>query len=538
MDWGLESGLNFATGETGAGKSIILGDLKLVLGERADKSLIRAGADQCSVETLFELDDSVRIDQVLEEQGIEPCEEGRLLLRRIFAATGTNRQFINGSLSTLAVLKEVGDRLVDLHGPHDHQSLLSREEQLRLVDAFAENGGLLTEYQRLFQGQADLHRELRQLESENAENNIALWRHQVAELQGAGLKAGELAAIQARYAVAANARRILELTSAIIHGLSHSEDSVVMRLAEVARLLRELERLDDGAAAFVESHRVATVELEELEQELLHYQDKLELDPGALKEMEERLNLIQALQRKYQRDEEGMLELARELEDKLSRIERRDDSIAQIRSKIEMFSQQVRQLCAQLTRKRRSAASELKGRIGQHLSELGFRQANFKIQFDALQAPGNSGTDAVEFLFAANPGEPLRPLRAIASSGEISRIMLAFKTALAQQDLVGLLVFDEIDANVGGEIANAVGLKMRALGATHQVLAITHMPQVAAAAPTHFLVTKEVAGGRTRTALEEVQNDRRVEEIARMLGGKTRLAMAHARELLKLANIK
>jgi len=538
MDWELESGFNVVTGETGAGKSIILGALKLVLGERADKSLIRAGADQCSVETLFELDDSVRIDQVLEEQGIEPCEEGRLLVRRIFAATGTNRQFINGSLSTLAVLKEVGDRLVDLHGPHDHQSLLSREEQLRLVDAFAENEGLLTEYQRVFQGQADLHRELRQLESENAENNIALWRHQVAELQGAGLKAGELAAIQARYAVAANARRILELTSAIIHGLSHSEDSVVMRLAEVARLLRELERLDGGTAAFVESHRVATVELEELEQELLHYQDKLELDPGALKEMEERLNLIQALQRKYQRDEEGMLELARELEDKLSRIERRDDSIAQIRSKIEMFSQQVRQLCAQLTRKRRSAASELKGRIGQHLSELGFRQANFKIQFDALQAPGNSGTDAVEFLFAANPGEPLRPLRAIASSGEISRIMLAFKTALAQQDLVGLLVFDEIDANVGGEIANAVGLKMRALGATHQVLAITHMPQVAAAAPTHFLVTKEVAGGRTRTALEEVQNDRRVEEIARMLGGKTRSAMAHARELLKLANIK
>ena len=206
MDWELESGFNVVTGETGAGKSIILGALKLVLGERADKSLIRAGADQCSVETLFELDDSVQIDQVLEEQGIEPCEEGRLLLRRIFAATGTNRQFINGSLSTLAVLKEVGDRLVDLHGPHDHQSLLSREEQLRLVDAFAENGGLLTEYQRLFQGQADLHRELRQLESEYAENNIALWRHQLAELQGAGLKAGELAAIQARYAIAANAR--------------------------------------------------------------------------------------------------------------------------------------------------------------------------------------------------------------------------------------------------------------------------------------------------------------------------------------------
>jgi DNA repair protein RecN (Recombination protein N) len=538
LDWELESGFNVVTGETGAGKSIILGALKLVLGERADKSLIRAGTDQCSVETLFELDDSARIDQILEEQGIEPCEEGRLLLRRIFAASGTNRQFINGSLSTLAVLKEVGNRLVDLHGPHDHQALLARDEQLRLLDAFAENSGSLNEYQRVFQAQADLHRELRQLESEYAENNIVLWQHQRAELQGAGLKVGELAAVQARYAVAANARRILELTSAIIYGLSHSEESVLIRLAEVARLLKELERLDGGTVEFMESHRVATVELEELEQGLLHYQDKLEIDPGALHQMEERLNLIQALQRKYQRDEGGMLELAGELEEKLNRVERRDEVIAQIQSKIEIFSQQVRQLCAQLTRKRRSAASELEGRIGQHLSELGFRQANFKIEFDALHQPGNTGADAAEFLFAANPGEPLRPLRAIASSGEISRIMLAFKTALAQQDLVGLLVFDEIDANVGGEIANAVGSKMQALGATHQILAITHMPQVAAAAPTHFLVTKEVDGGRTRTALEEVKTDRRVDEIARMLGGKTKSAVAHARELLRLANSK
>jgi DNA repair protein RecN (Recombination protein N) len=384
----------------------------------------------------------------------------------------------------------------------------------------------------------DLHRELRQLESEYAENNIVLWQHQRAELQGAGLKVGELAAIEARHAVAANARRILELISAIIHGLSHSEESVLIRLAEVARLLKELQRLDGGTAEFIENHRVAMVELEELEQGLLHYQDKLEIDPGALHHLEERLNLIQALQRKYQRDEEGMLELADELEEKLSRVERQDEMVAQIQSKIEMFSQQVQQLCAQLLGKRRSAATELEGRIGKHLGELGFRQANFKIRFDALHEPGNTGADAVEFLFAANPGEPLRPLRAIASSGEISRIMLAFKTALAQQDLVGLLVFDEIDANVGGEIANAVGLKMQALGATHQVLAITHMPQVAAAAPTHFLVTKEVDGGRTRTALEEVKNDRRVDEIARMLGGKTKSAVAHARELLRLANSK
>ncbi|MGA8659812.1 MAG: DNA repair protein RecN [Chthoniobacterales bacterium] len=533
LDWELESGFNVVTGETGAGKSIILGALKLVLGERADKSLIRAGADQCSVETLFELEDSVRIDQLLEEQGIDPCEEGRLLLRRIFAVTGTNRQFINGSQTTLAVLKEIADRLVDLHGPHDHQSLLSRVEQLRLVDAFAENNAVLNEYQRVFQAQADLHHELHELQSEYAEDNIALWRHQLAELQGAGLKVGELAALQAKYAVAANARRILELTCAIIHGLSQAEESVLMRLAEVARLLKELERLDASTAEFSESHRSAAVELEELERAILRYQDKLEIDPGALHQMEERLNLIQGLQRKYHQDEKEMLELVSELEEKLSRVERRDEFIAQLQAKIEVHSRQLLVLCAQLAEKRRSAASELGRRIGKHLSDLGFHQARFEIYFEALDDPGNTGADAVEFLFASNPGEPLRPLRAIASSGEISRIMLAFKTALAQQDLVGLLVFDEIDANVGGEIANAVGSKMKALGATHQVLAITHMPQVAAAAPTHFLVSKEVDDGRTRTALEKVRDDRRVDEIARMLGGKTKSAVAHARELLK-----
>jgi DNA repair protein RecN (Recombination protein N) len=533
LDWELESGFNVVTGETGAGKSIILGALKLVLGERADKSLIRAGADQCSVETLFELEDSVRIDQLLEEQGIDPCEGGRLLLRRIFAVTGTNRQFINGSQTTLAVLKEIGDRLVDLHGPHDHQSLLSRVEQLRLVDAFAENNAVLNEYQRVFQAQADLHHELHELQSEYAEDNIALCRHQLAELQGAGLKVGELAALQAKYAVAANARRILELTSAIIHGVSQAEESVLMRLAEVARLLKELERLDASTAEFNESHRSAAVELEELERAILRYQGKLEIDPGALHQMEERLNLIQGLQRKYHQDEKEMLELVSELEEKLNRVERRDEFIAQLQAKIEVHSRQSRVLCAQLAEKRRSAASELGRRIGKHLSDLGFHQARFEIYFEALDDPGNTGADAVEFLFASNPGEPLRPLRAIASSGEISRIMLAFKTALAQQDLVGLLVFDEIDANVGGEIASAVGSKMKALGATHQVLAITHMPQVAAAAPTHFLVSKEVDDGRTRTALEKVRDDRRVDEIARMLGGKTKSAVAHARELLK-----
>jgi DNA repair protein RecN (Recombination protein N) len=532
LDWELEPGFTVVTGETGAGKSIILGALKLVLGERADKTLIRTGAEQCSVEARFEIADPVRTNQLLSEQGIDPCEGDQLLLRRLLAANGTNRQFINGCQTTLSVLKDVGDGLVDLHGPHDHQSLLAREYQLRLVDAFGGSEELCHSFRQTFEQLRTLRDQLEQLESENAAGNLELWQHQLAEIRDTAIQVGELESLEAKYALASNAHRILELTSLSLLQLADAEDSILTRLADIARTLRELERLDPGATELARNHERGTVELEELERDLRHYQEKIDVDPGSLRQLEERLNLLEGLRQKYHRNEEELLALAADLEKKLDQIDGREAALEKIRADFESTSRKMQELGKHLAGDRRTAGTKLAEQIRVHLADLGFQQARFDLQWEALREPISSGFDQIEFLFSPNPGEPLRPLRAIASSGEISRVMLAIKTALAQQDLIGLLVFDEIDANVGGEIARAVGRKMQTLGENHQVLAITHMPQVAAAARKHFFVSKEVSDGRTRTALQEVGGSERLEEIARMLGGKSQSALEHARTLL------
>jgi len=533
LDWDLAPGFTVVTGETGAGKSIILGALKLVLGERADKTLIRAGADQCSVEAAFEVDESSDINRILEQQGIDPCEDGQLLLKRIYSGTGTNRQFVNGSLTTVTVLKQIGDGLVDLHGPHDHQSLLSTENQLALVDGFADAGKLLEAYQHEYQSLSKLRKEREELLCQTSDENLQLWRYQCQELEAADLKNGELQALQARYSAGSNARRLLEVSGAVLQRLSEAEDSILRQLADVARQLRELNRLDAMGSDFLRSYEAATIELEDLERNLVDYQSRVEIDPEALQKIEERLNLLHSLQRKYTRDEEGLIALKQELTLLVERFDRRDEALAEIDSKIEEVRKRLEIRGNELTDARCQAAAKLAKVIGSHLKDLGFKQADFEIQTNARAEPAVSGLEAMEFFFAPNPGEPTKPLRAIASSGEISRLMLAIKTALAQQDSVGLLVFDEIDANVGGEIAHSIGAKMRSLGANRQVLAITHMPQVAAAATNHFFASKDVTGGRTRTELTEVIGNQRVEELARMLGGKSKSALEHAKELLR-----
>ena len=533
LDWELAAGFNVVTGETGAGKSIIIGALKMILGERADKSVIRTGEEQCSVEALFHLQDVDRINALLAEEGVDPCEDGELLIRRVLSVSGANRQFINGCQTTLGFLKDVGDGLVDLHGPHDHQSLLSKEYQLRLVDAFAGNESLFRTYPDVFGRWQQTRKELDEFEAETAVSNLDLWRHQLTEIRSAGIRVGERSELESQYSIAANGRRILELTGAGISLLSESENALLTQLGELARLLRELEKIDGQTHEFVEAHERATVELEELERSLVSYQQRVDLDPGALQMMEERLNLLERLSRKYARDEAGLLELAAELETKLSRAEHRESILEKLRLDADSLKQQVWSCAQQLTQVRHAGAVELAESIRRHLQDLGFAQASFDIVWEILNEPNRTGFDQVEFLFSPNPGEPLKPLRAIASSGEISRVMLAIKTALAQQDLIGLLVFDEIDANVGGEIASAVGKKMQTLGENRQVVAITHMPQVAAGARTHYFVSKEVIDGRTRSSLEEVQGDERLHELARMLGGRTSSALEHARTLLR-----
>jgi DNA repair protein RecN (Recombination protein N) len=534
LEWELEPGFTAITGETGAGKSIIIGALQLLLGERADKGLIRTGAETCTVEAVFAGEELNRLNERLLEAGVEPCD-GELIVKRSLSVSGANRQFINGSPATLAVLKMLGDELVDLHGPHDHQSLLSPERQLELLDAFAHAQDAVLG----FTGQ---YRELQALIAERAElsgvesaraQELDLLRHQLNEITAANLNPDEEQEIEARYKLASNSRRLIELASAIARRLSEADDSVLAQLAESQRLFRELEKIDPDMAGFSGAHAASVVELSEIARSLGDYVERLDLDPAQLAALEQRVSLFETLKRKYGGSIPEVIAFGERAAERMRKIEGRDAELDRLGKEIDRKTAELRRAGAALHKLRADAAPKISKHIRQNLRDLGFRQSEFEAKLTELPEPKASGFDSVELLFSPNPGEPLKPLRSIASSGEISRLMLAIKSSLAAQDAIPLLVFDEIDANVGGEIANAVGAKMRALAEAHQVLCITHLPQVAAAASAHFVVTKEVAAGRTRSELHAVTRKARSEEIARMLGGQTQSALRHADTLLK-----
>ncbi len=535
LEWEIAPGFTAITGETGAGKSIIIGALQLLLGERADKSLVRTGADTCTVEAIFHGDDFAKWNARFEESGIEPCDND-LILKRSLSLSGTNRQFINGSPSTLANLKELGDDLVDLHGPHDHQSLLSPDRQLDLLDAFAAAGEAHDRFGKIF-------RQLRALEAEHAALNTAetareqeldLLRHQVNEIALANLSAEEEAQIESRYRLARNSRRLIEIASAVATKLSEADDAILSQLGETQKLLRELEKLDPSMATAAKAniHETAVVELSEIARDLGRYAENLDLDPEQLTALEQRVSLFESLKRKYGATIPEVIAFGERAAERMRKIEGRDEELQRLTSEIATHSTELRRVGEALRKLRAKAAPKLSEMVRRNLRDLGFKQSQFEAKMSQMETPRASGLDAVDLLFSPNPGEPLKPMRAIASSGEISRLMLAIKSALAAQDAVPLLVFDEIDANVGGEIAHAVGARMRELAKRHQVLCITHLPPVAAAATSQFVVTKEVRGGRTFTQLREVSGKARREEIARMLGGKSDEALKLAATML------
>jgi DNA repair protein RecN (Recombination protein N) len=534
LEWQMGPGSIAVTGETGAGKSIIIGALQLLLGERADKSLIRTGADLCTVEAVFSGSDLQKLNPQLVEAGVEACED-ELILKRTVSSTGTNRQFINGSPTTLSILKNLGDDLVDLHGPHDHQSLLSSETQLRLLDSFVRAEEQVEEYRKYY-------RQLQALLAEHAALNTAetareqeldLLRHQISEINSANLVAGEEEEIERRYKLASNSKRLIELASVVANKLSEADDSVLSQLAETQRLLRELEKIDSVVAQFSSAHAASAVELSEIARALSAYAEKLDLDPEQLAALEQRVSLFETLKRKYGGSIAEVIAFRERAAERMRKIEGRDAELERLAKEIEIVRAQMNRAGEALHKLRAKIAPKLSENIRRNLRDLGFRQSEFEARLTRLEEPRPNGFDSVELVFSPNPGEPPKALRAIASSGEISRLMLAIKSALAAHDAIPLLVFDEIDTNVGGEIAHAVGAKMRTLAQDHQVICITHLPQVAATGSSHFVVTKDVTRGRTFSNLHEVSGKARREEIARMLGGKNESALKLAVSLLK-----
>jgi len=538
LAWELPAGFTSITGETGAGKSIIIGALKFLLGERADRSVVRAGATAASIDAVFSLADPKEINAFLEERGIDPCtengEEGELILKRNIAVEGNGRQFINGSPCNLSVLKELGTRLVDLHGPHDHQSLFSRQEQTLLLDRYAEALPLRESYQECRAAVIAARREIAELESlSGGTHRLAQLQEEVEEIISANLSLEEEDLLNSRYKAASNSRRLIELSAATITRLEDEERGVGIALAESVRLLRDLGRLDERAGIHLEKLERLGEDLDLLLSELRDYAETIEVDAGELQQLEERVNLLGTLRRKYGPTMADVIARGEESARELERLSSLADLKEAAAHRLDSAMQKLTVSAQLLGEKRRSGSQKLAAIVAEELNDLGFKQAGFEITLEPQSEPGPDGAELAEFLFAPNPGEPFQPLRAIASSGEISRVMLALKSALAAQDKIPLLVFDEIDANVGGEIASKVAGKMRELGRGHQVLCITHLPQVAAAASAQFMVMKSVINARTETQLSSVAGEDRVTEIARMLGGVTDSAKTHARALLK-----
>jgi len=537
LTWELGPGFNTLTGETGAGKSILIDALNLLLGERADKTLIRSGAEACTVEAELELRDAAAAKELnaqLEEAGAEPCDGRALLLKRTVSSTGTNRQFINGSPVPLQALKALGDRLVDVHGPHDHQSLLANDKQAELLDAYGKLDSLR-------EACAAAHRELRAIEQERAslemseaerEQRLSLLQHQAGEIQGAKLQPGEDERLENDYRAASHAQNIVEQARTIAGLLSEADASVLTQLAQVERALNAWQRLDGSIADVEALNRAAIAQLTELLDAVQSRAERVDLNPEQLRQLEDRLNLVQSLKRKYGGSIEGVIAFGEKAAAQLAALEDRGEFLAKLAQREKAARQALDESAAKLTAARKKISKPLAEKIAQELRGLGFKKASFAIEISPAAQTGPAGADHVEFIFAPNPGEAARPLRAIASSGEMARVMLAVKTTLAEVDEVPILIFDEVDANVGGETAAQVGKKLRSLGKSHQVLCITHLPQVAAQGASHFAVEKRTKQGRTLTELTRLDGPAREQELARMLGGQTEASRALARSLL------
>ena len=537
----LQPGYNAITGETGAGKSVIIGGLNLVLGQRADRTLIRSGADACSVEAVLDVSRlRFPLKSFLEENGLEPAEGGQLVLKRTFTAAGTNRQFVNGSPTTLGVLAQLGEALVDMHGPHDHQSLLHPARQLEILDAFGSLDALRGGFAALVAKLAAVEAEKAGLivDEKTYAQQVDLLRFQVHEIQGARLQPGEEEALTEEHNRASNAAKILQLCQTGLGLIGEEEASIMTQLGAVGRQLQELKRIDPAGGCILSLHEQAVQAVRDVQSDLRGYADGVQLDPERLMALEERLNLVHNLKRKYGSTVDDVIAFGEEARARLEQLEQRDALVASLNAERKKLRDELTTLGAKLSGERKKIIPRLAKAAMVQLQDLGFKQSHFDVALASSALPDNgsvpaSGLDSIEFQFAPNPGEPPRPLRAIASSGEMARVMLALKTVLAAEDFIPVLVFDEVDANVGGETASVVGQKMRQIAAQRQVLCITHLPAVAASADAHYVVVKSVKEGRTISEITLLDAKERVTELARMLGGQSDAARKHAEALLK-----
>ena len=531
-----EAGFTAVTGETGAGKSILLGALSLLAGERADKSVIRQGATACEVEAALYFEDSTQITGVLGALELPPCEEGLLILKRSLAREKAPKITINGSLATLSALQRLGEHWVDFHGPSEPRRLLKESCQLDLLDLFGRCGATLVAYQGKYRAWRDSVNEHERIAHETrlSPEQIDFLRNQLARIAALELTDEAIEALERDFQRMSRAQELIELSSALAAGLT-GEEGVQSRVGALLREARQLELIDAASKPLADRLSSAAVELNDLGAEFSALSQQLQFDPEHAEQLTSRMNTWQELKRKHGGEVSAVLAAREELERRLEVQGDIEGTLARLEKLIAESERAAKKEAQALRTAREKAAKELSKVAAKSIAQLGFKKADFSVRVVGLAEMGPTGDCGCEFLFSPNVGEAPLPLNRVASSGELARVMLALKTVLADLDGVPLLVFDEVDANVGGEIGRVVGEKMAAIAKSHQVLCVTHLPQVAAQATCHLVVTKDQSKDRAVVTIEPIQASRqaRVSELARMLGdSKAKSALAHAEELL------
>lgn len=534
----LAEGFNVLSGETGAGKSIIVGALGLLLGERASADLIRSGADKATVEGVFDVSGLKSISLLADDRGIE-VEDDTLVLKREIATNGRGRAWINGTTVTATVLAEIGRELVNLHGQHDAQTLLDNESQRRILDAFGGAEPQATTVRKTFTELSAVRREIANLATRRAEaeKRADYLRHVANEIEEAKLSPGEDSRLEDEARVLENADELRTLASTLGELLSGEEASVMGQLGAAQRPLSSIERIDPSAARMQELFDAGFYALQELARAVEDYAGSVELDPTRLEDVRRRRDRLFGLLKKYGPSLENVIETGRSARAELDLIDTAQFDLANLNARETELRRRLVSEAERLSEMRLSAAKKLAKAVDALLPSLGMPDGRFRVTLTSRDEPNVEGAEDVEFRVALNVGHEDRPLARVASGGELSRVMLALKTILARVDRVPTLIFDEVDAGIGGRVGLQVGDTLRRVAAEHQVFAISHLPQIAARAHHHIVVAKGAKGGVTTADITVLEGTSRVNEIARMLGGdpESKVSRAHAKELLESA---
>src|SRR5215510_1506850 len=533
----LAPGFNVLSGETGAGKSIIVGALGLLLGERASADVIRTGADRATVEGEFDIADRPEIKTLLDERGIDVDERVVVLKREV--APGRGRAWINGTAVNAGMLAEIGRLFVNLHGQHEAQTLLDRDAQRRILDAFAGATDVATRVKDAHDSLSTIIREIADLTKRrtDAERRADYLRHVVREIDDAKLVEGEDVRLEAEANRLENSEELRGLASGIASALDGEEDAVLQKLAAVARHLASIQRIDPSLSRLQESYDAAYYAIEAMARELEEYEAAVDLDPARLEDVRRRRDLLFRLTKKYGGALADVIRTGEEARTELDLVDSAGIDIRQLEGREKEARLALQDASAELSQLRAVGADQLARAVDGVLPDLGMADGHVHVALLPLDEIGPTGAEGVELRVALNVGHEPRSLARVASGGELSRVMLALKTILARLDRVPTLVFDEVDAGIGGRVGLQVGDTMRRVASYHQVFAITHLPQIAARAHHHILVSKGARGGVTTADVEVLKSDVRAREIARMLGGdpESDVSRAHARELLDAA---